>query len=311
MSVTFIKKSPKVEAPVFNPMLAAEGVLGKIKYPQWALPKQNGVRGGLQNGSLLARSLKPIPNIHTRQTYEPIPHNGMEGELVVGPFDAEDVFTASTSGVMSVHGTPDVHWYMFDLIDKTLPFSHRYEKLSRLVESTQASGRTDLSMIPHRIIHNDDELQEYASQVLSQGYEGLVLRGPGVKYKNGRATADEQSFMRFCPWIRGEAVILGIEEGEINLNPSVVNELGFKKKSSHKANKIGSGMAGAFVCKDLKTGIEHKMPVPTVALQKDVWTNPNKYLSKIAHYKFKPAVKPGGKPRFPQYEGLRDPRDMS
>jgi len=46
-------------------------------------------------------------------------------------------------------------------------------------------------------------------------------------------------------------------------------------------------------------------------LQKRVWSFQEQYIGQIAHYKFKPPVKAGGKPRFSQYEGLRHPDDMS
>lgn len=107
-------KKPEVVSKEFNPMLAAEGVLGKIKYPAVILHKHNGVRGLNQQGQLVARSLKPIPNKHTRSLYSHKALTNFDGELVVGdPFD-EEVFATSTSGVMTVTGAPDVNWFLFD-----------------------------------------------------------------------------------------------------------------------------------------------------------------------------------------------------
>ena len=116
--------------------------------------------------------------------------------------------------------------------------------------------------------------------------------------------------MRYCPWLRSEATILSIHEGEVNNNPSLKNELGYLRKSSHKENKVGSGQAGSVYCRDIKTGVEFSMLVPTDKLQKYMWSNRGEFINKMVKYKHKPAVIVGGKPRFPVFEGLRSPEDM-
>lgn len=160
------------------------------------------------------------------------------------------------------------------------------------------------------MIHDDGELVEASEHALAMGLEGLVIRDPKASYKEGRSTAGEGGLMRFCPWHRSEAIILAIHEGEVNLNPSKVNELGYLKKSSHKENKVGSGRAGAMTVKDCVTGLVFNIPVPTVKLQEEMWKSREKYLGLMIKYKFKPPVKIGGKPRFPQFEGFRSPLDM-
>lgn len=150
---------------------------------------------------------------------------------------------------------------------------------------------------------------------VEQGYEGGVLRAAKLRYKQGRSTLLEGSFMRWVPWHTSEAVILQIHEGRVNQNESVKNALGYLEKSSHMENMVGSGRAGSVTVKDVKTGIVFKMAVPDVATEQDVWDHPEKYLQKLLKYKFKKPVKVGGKPRFPQWqscawEGIRHPDDM-
>lgn len=292
----------------FNPMLAAEGVLGQIPYPIIAMPKLNGVRGENQDGVLLPRSLKKIKNNFTRNLFSVPELTNLEGELVVGPFDDEEVFVASTSGVGTIMGEPDVKWHVFDYFHPTRPYS---ERLKLRDAAVAASGHPSVVLVPWKVIYSDEELVAYSDWALSKGYEGLVLRDPLGKYKQGRSTAAEAGFMRYCAWLKGEARILAIHEGEINNNESKVDALGFKKKSSHKENKVGSGQAGAWTVEDLVTGIQFNMPVPGDALQKAVWADPESYIGKLSHYYYKPAVKIGGKPRFPQHKGFRDPDDMS
>lgn len=313
MSVLITYKAKVEVVPLVNPMLAAEGVLGQMTYPKLASPKFNGVRGGVQNGLLYARSLKLIPNLHVRRLYSNPLLNGVNGELVVGDFADEEVFVKSTSGVMGEDGVPDVRFYGFDWYHPILSFKYRIQKLEEIVHRYE-EARTDGGLvvhIPHRTVHSDKEVEVFANEMLDLGYEGLVLRDPAAPYKKGRSTANEGGFLRFCPWLRSEAVILGVEEGMENKNESVVNELGYKKKASHKENKVGIGAAGAMKVRDVKTNIVFNMPVPGVALGKDMWDTLDRYVGKLAKYKFKPPVKKGGKPRFPQYEGLRSELDMS
>lgn len=303
-------KKPVVVEKEFNPMLAAEGVLGKIKYPAVVLHKHNGVRGLNQQGQLVARSLKPIPNKHTRSLFSGKPMTNFDGELVVGdPFD-EEVFATSTSGVMTAAGAPDVNWFLFDFYHPTAPFIDRLHMLAHAVAEAKDAGHQRIECIPWQVIHSDDELVDYSNHALAMGLEGLVIRDPNGTYKEGRSTAGEGGLMRYCPWFRSEAIILAIHEGEVNLNPSKVNELGYLKKSSHKDNKVGSGRAGAFTVKDCTTGLEFNIPVPTVKFQEEVWGDQDKFIGLMIKYKFKPPVKLGGKPRFPQYEGIRSPLDM-
>lgn len=305
------------EDSLFNPILAAEGVLGQITYGKAGkivMPKLNGVRGVNQGGIIMPRSLKKLRNEHTRKLFSYDSLTNLDGELVVGDFADEEVFVISTSGVGSIGGQPDVKWHVFDYYHPTASY---HDRLKMRDEVVREAGHPDVILVPWEVVYSDEELHAYACKCLALGYEGIVIRCPLAKYKTGRSTDKEQYFMRYCPWMKGEATILAVHEGQINNNESVVNELGFKKKSSHKANKVGSGQAGAFTAKDLKTGIEFNMPVPSDKLQKEVWANPEKFIGKLAHYNFKPAVKIGGKPRFPQLDqahsfiGIREPWDMS
>lgn len=290
----------------FNPMLAGEGKIGEITYPKVALLKHNGVRAGVQDGILLARSLKPIPNKYCQELYSYDLLNDYEGELVVGDPLVESVFTSTTSGVMTKTGQPDVCLYLFDMYHPRAPFIDRIKQVHKHAELFDSQF---VQAIPYEIVESDEELLEYNDYAQKMNYEGLVLRDPMGIYKEGRATDAEGTFLRFVPWYTSEAKIVGIEEGQVNNNESKPNELGFLKKSSAKAGKVPSGRAGAFLVEDLKTGAWFAMPVPTVKLQDEVWANKEKFLGAIARYRYKKGVK-GNIPRYAQFDGLRDRLDM-
>lgn len=292
----------------FKPHLAGEGVYTQISYPKLASPKLNGVRGLVQGGRLYARSLKLIPNLYTNARFSQDSLEGYDGELVVGDFGARNVFTTSTSALMSFNGNPDAKLYVFDRYHPTLSFEDRIKELHEHYKTNDE--KANVILVPHKMVHSDAEVDAYMLEMLALGYEGLVLRDPKAKYKQGRSTDLEGSFLRIVPWHSSEVEILGISEGQINNNESVVNELGNLRKSSNKENVVGSGRAGSFQVRDLKTNALFSMAVPAVELQTDVWLNQSKYIGAIAKYNYKDPVK-GDIPRFPQYQGLRSPLDMS
>ena len=297
---------------LFNPMLAGEGVLGEITYPKLISPKLNGVRGIIQNNTLYARSLKPIVNAYVQDYFSGRPAlNGLDGELVVGYFGDKEVFTRTTSGVMSQEGEPDVRLYVFDYLTDTtkhLPFKDRNSIAKQLVDKLSDDH---IVWVTQKLVNNDTELGEFSQGMIGLGFEGVVLRCPNALYKHGRSTDKEGTFLRFVPWHTSEAVILDVLEGEINGNESVVNELGYLKKSSAKAGKIPSGQAGSFKVMDVKTKALFHIPVSGDEFQKAVWSTRGWWASnQLIRYKYKDGVK-GDIPRYAQYEGLRAVEDMS
>lgn len=298
----------------WNPMLASDFEEGVVDYSEGFLflPKLNGVRGGVQDGVLVSRQLKPIPNDYVRGLFSLPELSNIDGELVVGDFSDPNVFTNSTSGVMTVEGFPEVRLWCFDFYHPTMPFIDRIQKVHEILR-----GFYDERLVPveYHWVTSDAEVEALGVSFVEAGYEGGVLRKASLTYKEGRSTLKEAGFMRWVPWHRSEAVILSIQEGKVNKNESVRNALGYLEKSSHKENKVGSGRAGSVSVRDLKTGIEFNMAIPGVELQKEVMAHPEKFLNQTLKYKFKSPVKVGGKPRFPQWsdvawEGLRHPDDM-
>jgi DNA ligase 1 len=290
-----------------RPMLATSAVVGKIRYPKLVSPKYNGVRGFVHNGKLMARSLKTIPNHHTRELFSSEDYEGFDGELIVGAFGHKDVFVNTQSGVTTLEGEPDVRFFVFDLFNSESVLKKRVKELKKRVDDCTNNR---IVCVKYHLVKSDEQLIALDHTFLEQGFEGSVLRDPDGPYKYGRSTEREQGFMRFCYWHTSEAEILDIEERMHNANPSRLNELGYSDKSSHKANMVPTGTAGTFVVKDVHTGQKVRMPVPGTALQVALWQDIKKYVGQIIRYKFRSPAKVGGLPRFPQYEGFRSPIDM-
>lgn len=288
-----------------SPMLAAEGVLGKITYPVFVSDKFNGVRVFVKDDVVWARSMKPIPNLHVQRLFGHTRYNGLDAEIVVGPYGADDVFTRTTSGVMTEEGTLDVRLYCFDKWDAPGPFQNR---IGFLRDQVRAIDYARCIFVPHEKVYDDATVKARHDVAISKGLEGLVIRDANELYKWGRSTAKEQGFMRYCEWRRSEAEIIEVLEGETNTNEKTTNELGFAKRSHHKAGKVKTGVAGACRVRDLVTGVIFKIPVGGDEFKAWMWENRVEVVGRILKYKYRPSVKIA--PRFPQIEGFRDPLDM-
>lgn len=290
-----------------KPMLASACETKDIKFPVYASPKLDGLRGLIHNGILLSRSLKSIPNRHVSKILSNKLFEGLDGELILGPPTAPDVYRQSTSFFMSEDKVGDGWTFrVFDIHDCDAGYESRLEKLNK----RGSHGVENIVLHEQRLIHNEDDLLSYEQSMLTEGYEGLILRAPHGKYKYGRSTAKEGLLLKLKRFEDSEAEIIGFEEQMFNGNEATVNELGRTKRSSHKAGKIGKNTLGALVVRDLTSGVEFNVGTGMDdALRKEIWNDRSKYSNHIIKYKYFPVgVKEA--PRHPVFLGFRDKRDM-
>lgn len=275
--------------------------LSMLKYPVLCTSKLDGIRCLIVNEKAVTRKFKPIPNNYIRTYLEDISSEGFDGEIVI----KGKQFNEINSAVMSEDGTPDFTYVVFD-----------YE---RIYGQTYKERMFDLSCCPEmpRIeyllpvqINNELELLAYEAKCLLDGYEGVMIRSPNSPYKYGRSTVKEGYLLKLKRFYDGEAVILVLQEKVHNQNEAIKNELGHTERSSHQANQIPANTLGAFIVREIKTGVEFKVGTGFDAdFARQVWRNPELYLGQILKYK---AQKVGekDKPRFPSFVGFRDERDM-
>lgn len=290
-----------------KPMLAAKTDGISIRYPMLASPKLDGVRAIVQGGRLYSRTLKPIPNAHTQGGLAKPALNGMDGELIVGPAGAPDVYRKTTSGVMAQEGVPPVVFHMFDRYDLKLPFYRRIEKVHEFVKGRSSAF---LAAVNHTIIDNYNDLIAYEQDHLALGYEGVMLRHPEGPYKFGRSTENEGWLLKLKRFNDSEAQILEVVELMHNDNEAKTNKLGKTERSSHKANKRCGNTMGSLRVIDVKTCIEFDIGTGfDAATRQHIWDNYKKYVGRVVKYKFfAGGVK--DKPRFPVFLGFRNPIDM-
>jgi DNA ligase-1 len=234
--------------------------------------------------------------------------DALDGELILGDPTAEDVYRKTNSAVMTEDGTPDVKWYVFDKFVEEVRFHGRLaEAFLDVIASKNESAIKHL----HIIANSLDDLLEREKCWREQGYEGLMIRSRYGPYKQNRSTLNEGYLLKFKRFVDGEAVVLDFKEQLENRNEAKLDERGYQKRSSHKANKVGKGTLGSFWMRDLVTGVEFKCALGNLKEKEahEIWDNREKYLGEIARYKsFPVGVKI--KPRHPEFTGWREKIDL-
>lgn len=313
----------------FKPMLAGKPANdSSIRFPVLASAKIDGVRAANMRGDLLSRSLKLIPNRFVQAMLGIREMHGLDGELTVGVPTDKNVMQNTTSGVMSIDKLPEFTYHVFDYWDDDMAgFSERLRRASMKVADLQANWvkiatmyrlegmpmiqTCPIQLVPHKLVHNLSEMNDYEAELLEAGWEGAMIRDPNGRYKFGRSTAKEGGLLKLKRFDDAEAVVIGFEEEMKNNNEATTNELGRTKRSSHKDGKSGKDTLGAFLVRDCVSGIEFSIGTGLSAdFRKIVWTDQAAWLGKIVKYKFfNHGVKEA--PRHPVYMGTRHEGDMS
>lgn len=295
-----------------DPVLA-EKQMRELRFPLLSAPKIDGIRAHIYDRCALSRKNKLLPNNHVQYTYGQAILQFLDGELTSGSPTSKSCFNTTQSAVMSQDGIPEeLHYHVFDYTDRGGGFDSRLDFVSKIVA---ASGRTDISVVPHKLITHLDDLLEYEEECVLAGWEGIMMRDPRGPYKQGRSTLREGWLIKLKRFDDSEAEILGAYEQETNNNLAVMNKVGHMKRSSHKENKVFNGHLGGFWVRDIHTGVEFNVGTMlgiTKEMRKNMWdnfsSNSKTYLGLIIKYKSQ-SVGAKDKPRIPIMIGFRNQID--
>ena len=289
-----------------KPLLSCEVPLDMVNFPIYVSTKFDGIRALVIDSVVYSRSLKPIRNKHVQQLFGKEEYNGFDGELIVGDIYAKDVFQKTTSGVMSEDGTPDVTFYVFDVLtNNTAPYKERlYELNDRLV----LEQYPNIIAAQQKYVQTKEDLLKLLHKERIKGGEGLICRNPNGKYKYGRSTPKEQLSVKLKFFENGEFEVIGFEERMHNTNEATTNELGYTERSSCKENLIPMNTLGSLVLKygdssfKVGTGFNDEQ-------RQEIWNNKESYLGKLASIRYM-SVGMDKKPRVPSFIGWRDEDDL-
>lgn len=300
----------------FRPLLASpfdpETDMHRLKLPINLSPKVDGIRCVIHpEFGPVTRSLKPIPNNHIRHMLnDPVLH-GLDGEIVVGPITATDVFNVTTSAVMSQAGSPSFTYYAFDTIK--FPDNHYTDRRERVKQTVMDYPSSCLNMLDDGYFitaaSNLDQLKaiilHYEEEQLKAGYEGIMIRCVANPYKYGRSTLKEGTLLKLKRVEDAEATIVGFEELLRNKNEQTSNALGLSERSDHKAGMQPAGTLGALLVENSVFGGFRIGSGFDEATRAEIWGRRDHYKGKTVTFKYQ-KVGVVDKPRFPIFKGLRE-----
>lgn len=290
--------------------------LSLIRFPVYASPKIDGFRCGLDHQHAYTSRLGRFPNEEFHQASCGVLSDReifLDGEVVVGRRRGSGVLQRTSSGLTSVSGIPDATLWVFDVTGSRLkddPWLLRYEQAKELVRKLNLPW---IKLLKHKRIRTLSQLERYVNKQLKRGFEGVMIRNAEAPYKEGRATLNQQWFLKIKPFKDSEARITGYFEEMENTNEAKKDATGKSKRSSAKAGKKPKGTLGGFIGKDLKT----KSPVRvgggfTKKQRADFWLIKDELVAAGAVMKYKSqATGEKDNPRHSSFIDLRPGWDIA
>lgn len=304
----------KITTKKFKPMLAIDATnhLEKLKYPKYVSTKLDGIRVIFHPElGIVSRSLKLIQNKQLREKFQFVQDKARQfNRIYDGEFYAHNrTFQEITKAVMIQdldypELTADIKFYCFE----TNHMKIRESFMNKLPIMNDIAC-DDVIIVEQTVVNYPEEIKELFSQVLNDGYEGLILRDITSPYKFGRSTLKEEYMLKVKPYETFDSRIIDVIQAT-EVNPDAekkINELGRSVTSRKKDDRILVEKACAFqVTYD---GYLVKVSLAmTDEEKKEVWKNKEKYIGKMIEYK---GMLVGSKdvPRHPVFVRFRDDRD--
>lgn len=245
----------------FKVMLAASEVptASDLLYPIMVSYKYDGIRTALTGGVAMSRKMIPLPNTCIQEWARE--HGdlleGIDGEMIFGPPNTSTTFNKSTSGCNKASGGDGFTFYVFEKWDSKLLAEDRYHELLVWYHHLPPEVSSRVVIVEQRVLHTLKDLQSVYAEALALGYEGLIIKEPLLRYKNGRSTVDEGYCLKWKEFIFHEARILSVNQGQKNTNEKKKDEIGFAKRSSAKAGQVLVDQVGNFRVTDIDPKSPH------------------------------------------------------
>ena len=273
--------------------------LDDICFPVVASPKIDGIRFYVKDGVAYSLSNLPLRNKNVQAFVNKHSEflNDCDGEIFAGsPLDM-NLFRNTSSVIMSANRTDDFQMVIFDEID--MPETGYIVRLQTLINDKSEYEKTlfekpqeyqdfinTVSIINIDLLHTIEEFLEYEEDMVSIGYEGVILRSLAGLYKQGRSTIKEQGIMKVKRFEDAEAVIIGMIEQTTNTNTPIVAESGYLKRSSSKEGLLLNDTLGKLLCRDIHGNRFTISSGLTDAERKEIWADQNSYIGKYIKFKY-------------------------
>lgn len=287
-------------------------------FPRYVSAKIDGIRIVKHEGKALTKSMKPIRNKHIAAMVEKHMFDGMDGEVISGQPNSEDVYDRTYRAVMTAEGTPEFTLYLFDLHNEpTLTARQRYELLQEKCRKLPEAVQRHVRIAAKVHVGTLELFEQLYHKALEDGYEGLVSQDPNSFYVHGKTTPKSGVQFKHKPFNDMEFTVEGCYEAMANNNPQFTNEVGESVRSTHAENLEGKGMLGGFFGKDCLTGVTFnvapgKMKHPErIALWQQWIKDPSSLIGRLGRYRSMAyGTMTNGKPRHGRFYGWRDVTDL-
>lgn len=272
-------------------MLAASEIpkLQDVKWPKLGSPKLDGIRCYLKT-DVLSRRDKLIPNEHIRRSLAPLVGTGLDGELMIHGTDFNDV----QSNVMSINGAPNFEFWVFD-VQANMSALSRTKLYHKIVEEC---GLSFVKAVPQVVLNSAKAAEDFMTECVAAGHEGIILKDPVAMYKFGRSTLKQQIMLKYKYFFEEEGTVVGTYELLHNTDTS----------TKRQENMVPGNTLGGFHVQwnghTFDVGGGKGM---TQELRKQLWQQRDTLIGKKLTFKYQ-ELSEYGVPRFPTYKVLRDAR---
>jgi DNA ligase-1 len=280
----------------------------KLQFPLLGSPKLDGIRGVIgPDNRVMSRTWKELPSEQVQEEFNHEPW--LDGEFIEGCVTDFNVYNRTNSHVMSADKPGSITFNLFDYPLPELREEFYEKRLDALAKLHNGLDPDMYKLVEQTPLENIEEVLKFEQEKLDLGYEGVMLRTPWGRYKEGRATINEGIIYKLKRFLDAEGEVVDFVERMQNNNEKTTDERGYAKRSSHKDNKVGVGMLGKF--KVLWNGkIINVAPGKfTHDELKEIWNARDFYKGKLLKFRiFAHGVKDD--PRHARAIGWRDKIDL-
>jgi DNA ligase-1 len=181
----------------------------KVTWPAYVQPKLNGQRmlfNGKIGWSRGGKEIIPECIAHIKDEIGSLPEGViLDGELIL-PGNPLLQKTMTAIKKFRPDLSPTLLYWVYDLVEPSLPFSKRLEKLSSLVPK----GGSGVLLVVTETVEDPSQVMQWHQQFVSHGYEGSMVRFDGDGYDVGHRNNQLQKVKDF---VDGEFEVLDIVEG--------------------------------------------------------------------------------------------------
>lgn len=295
--------------------------VAKLRFPLLGSPKYDGWRLFEFGGKPTTRSLIPPKNYSAvRRMSEmyaaaaDLGIRGLDGEGIVGSITSPNAMQATTSGLGSYAGEPDITYLIFDSYQRSqAPYQEREQEIREKLDDSFWSEFGWARMVDQTTLHNWEDALAYEAGCVSAGLEGIMLRKPDAHYKMGRSTLNDGIILTALKrFVDDEAEILEVREQLRNDNPAEEDAYGRTKRSSHQENLVGKGSMGSVLCRSRKFDETFSVGYGkglNDALRAWLWEHRSEIPGRMLTYSYQ-ETGCVDRPRHPRWKALRAREDM-